>query len=110
MSGFARLCFFFFIISCLGCAQKPIKKQNLKWQSFVLDEDLSQFQVLNGTADYYVENNTIVGVSTIGSPNTFLCTRELYSDFILEFEVWADPQLNSGVQFRSNRFDDKMDG
>ena len=37
----------------------------------------------------------------LGSPNTFLCTKEEFGDFILEFEVKNDPELNSGVQFRS---------
>jgi hypothetical protein len=43
----------------------------------------------------------IVGQAVDGSPNTFLCTNETYGDFILEFDVLVDPNLNSGVQFRS---------
>lgn len=48
----------------------------------------------------------IVGTSTRGTPNTFLCTKVDYADFILEFEVKVDPLLNSGVQFRSLCFDE----
>ena len=55
----------------------------------------------SGTANYAVEDGTIVGTAVLGSPNSFLCTNREYGDFILEFEVKVDPELNSGVQIRS---------
>jgi hypothetical protein len=55
----------------------------------------------NGTAAYRVENGTIVGKTTEGSPNSFLCTEKDYGDFELEFDVKIDSPLNSGVQLRS---------
>lgn len=55
----------------------------------------------NGTATYRVEDGAIVGKTTKGSPNSFLCTDEGYADFELKFEVKVDPRLNSGVQIRS---------
>ncbi|MHB8970983.1 MAG: 3-keto-disaccharide hydrolase [Pirellulaceae bacterium] len=55
----------------------------------------------NGTATYRVEDGTIVGKTSEGSPNSFLCTDKDYSDFDLQFEVKVADQLNSGVQFRS---------
>lgn len=55
----------------------------------------------NGTATYRVEEGTIVGKTTEGSPNSFLCTDKDYSDFELLFEVKVDDRLNSGVQIRS---------
>lgn len=54
-----------------------------------------------GTADFRVEDNMIIGTSKTGVPNTFLCTEATYGDFILEYEVWIEPGLNSGVQIRS---------
>jgi len=47
----------------------------------------------------------IVGTTAEGSPNSFLCTKKSYGDFILEFEVKVDPELNSGVQIRSHRYE-----
>ena len=44
------------------------------------------------------------------SPNSFLCTEEHFGDFILEFETLADPVVNSGVQIRSNSFDEYRNG
>jgi hypothetical protein len=55
----------------------------------------------NGTASYRVIEGTIVGRTSEGSPNSFLCTREEFGDFELEFEVRVDNRLNSGVQIRS---------
>ena len=55
----------------------------------------------NGTATYRVEEGTMVGKTSTGSPNSFLCTAKEYGDFELEFEVKVDSRLNSGVQIRS---------
>jgi hypothetical protein len=55
-----------------------------------------------GTAEYRVEDGCIVGKTVEGSPNTFLCTTRDYADFVLEFEVKCDPELNSGCQIRSH--------
>lgn len=59
----------------------------------------------NGTATYRVEDNTIVGTTADGSPNSFLCTDKLYDNFELLFEVKVDNELNSGVQIRSSTKD-----
>ncbi|GAL80656.1 probable secreted glycosyl hydrolase [Algibacter lectus] len=64
-------------------------------------KNLDGWKQLNGKAKYKVINNEIVGISTLKTPNSFLCSVEEYSDFILEFEVIVDPVVNSGVQFRS---------
>ncbi len=55
----------------------------------------------NGTATYRVEGDTIVGKTSTGRANSFLCTDRLYGDFELTFEVKLDAGLNSGVQIRS---------
>ena len=38
--------------------------------------------------------------------NSFLCTEKDYGDFVLELEFKVDPALNSGVQIRSQCFDE----
>jgi len=72
------------------------------WKSLFNGEDMSGWEIKNGTAKYHIADNAIVGTSRTGTPNTFLCTKEIYSDFILELEVMVTPGLNSGIQFRSN--------
>ncbi len=51
----------------------------------------------NGTATYRIAGEAIVGKTTKGGPNSFLCTDKLYDDFELTFEVKVDNALNSGA-------------
>ncbi len=73
-------------------------------------KNLDGWKILNGTADFKVENGIIVGTSKINTPNTFLATEEIFSDFILEYEAKIDPSLNAGVQIRSLSTPDYKDG
>lgn len=57
----------------------------------------------NGTATYKVEDGAVVGTTSEGSPNSFMCTKKKYGDFELEFEVKVHDKLNSGVQIRSQQ-------
>jgi hypothetical protein len=63
---------------------------------------LAGFDRHNGTASYAVEDGQIVGRTSEGSPNSFLCTQKEYGNFELTFEVKVDDELNSGVQIRSS--------
>ncbi len=76
------------------------------WQPLFDGKSLDGWRQFGGDADYRVEDGTIVGTSVADSPNSFLASERSYDDFILEFEVLVDPQLNSGVQFRSHVRDD----
>lgn len=72
------------------------------WQSLLKNAELSNFQKLNGEAEFIYENNILTGITKKNTPNTFLATKAKYTDFILEFEVKIEYGMNSGVQFRSN--------
>lgn len=63
-----------------------------------------------GAAEYRVEDGSIVGATRPDQPNTFLCTDETFSDFILELDFKIDPALNSGVQIRSESRPDYKNG
>ncbi|HMQ50406.1 MAG TPA: DUF1080 domain-containing protein [Saprospiraceae bacterium] len=86
---------------CYMCLTVVAKSQDAPWVALYNGKDLSNFQVLNGQAEFKADNEAIIGICKSGEPNSFLATKTEYSDFILEFEVWVDPALNSGVQFRS---------
>lgn len=73
-------------------------------------EDLEGWTQRNGTATYRVADNCIVGKTNEGSPNSFLCTDQVYGDFELSFDVKVDSALNSGVQIRSQTEGGKPDG
>lgn len=62
-----------------------------------------------GQASFAAKDGAIVGHSVPKTPNSFLCTKKTYSDFVLEYEYKCDNALNSGVQIRSNVFDKKTE-
>ncbi len=96
-------------ISFIGCNTAGQKEKD-GWEELFNGENLNGWKQLNGSAEYTVEDGAIAGTTVTKSPNSFLCTEKKFNDFILEFEVWADPSVNSGVQFRSNSFKDHNDG
>ena len=63
-----------------------------------------------GKAAYTVEDGALVGRTVLGEKNSFLCPPKEYADFVLEFETWVDPKVNSGVQVRSASRPDYKDG
>lgn len=71
------------------------------WTPLFDGRTLAGWEQRNGSATYRVEEGAIVGRTAPGSPNSFLCTRGIYDDFELRFEVKLDEGLNSGVQVRS---------
>lgn len=77
-----------------------------KTKSIFNGRSLRGWEVLNGTAEFKVEDNVIVGVSTTKTPTTFLATKKEYTNFILEYEYQIGEGLNSGVQIRSHNTKD----
>lgn len=65
------------------------------------DRDLTGWEQHGGRAVYGVENGAIVGRTVAGTPNSFLCTKRAYTNFIFQFEFEIRAGMNSGVQFRS---------
>lgn len=84
----------FFLISSNIFAQA-------QWKELFNGTDLKGWSKKNGNAEYKIVNKTIVGISQMNTPNTFLCTDETYGDFVLELEVKVESGLNSGIQIRS---------
>ncbi|MBC20073.1 MAG: hypothetical protein CMJ74_07410 [Planctomycetaceae bacterium] len=89
--------FFLGVVDCISAAEQ----QDNGWVPLFDGTTLNGWEQKNGTAHYRIEDGAIVGKTTDGSPNSFLCTTKDYADFELEFEVKCDPRLNSGVQIRS---------
>ncbi len=74
------------------------------WKNLVTGNDLSGWVQRGGKAKYKAEHGTITGSTVLGTPNSFLCTEKEYGDFELELEFKVTPELNSGVQIRSECF------
>ncbi|MCF6222459.1 MAG: DUF1080 domain-containing protein [Flavobacteriaceae bacterium] len=99
----------FFILALLvGCNE--IKKDDTPWVEIFDGKTLNGWSIKGGDAKYEVENEAIVGTSTMNTPNTFLTSDKMYGDFILELEYKVDPLLNSGIQIRSNSYPYYRDG
>lgn len=81
-----------------------------KWEPLFNGKNLKGWKKVNGKAEYKIVDGTIVGISKLNTPNTFLATEKNYGDFILEFDFKVDDGLNSGVQFRSLSLKDYQDG
>ncbi|MEN8201019.1 MAG: DUF1080 domain-containing protein [Bacteroidota bacterium] len=95
------------IILCLAMlGTMSLKAQ--EWVELFNGKNLKGWEKLDGTAEYRVENGEVIGTSQTDTPNTFLATKKVYGDFILEYEMKMDRGLNSGVQFRS--VDTQADG
>ena len=90
-----------FAVSCGGPAQR-----SAKWVNLFDGKTLDGWVQRGGVAKYQVKNGTIVGTTVLNTPNSFLCTKKNYSDFILEVEFKVDEKLNSGIQIRSNVYDE----
>ncbi|MEQ8474167.1 MAG: DUF1080 domain-containing protein [Marinoscillum sp.] len=80
------------------------------WTPLFNGMDLSGWESQGGKAKYQIVDGVIVGTAVLNSPNTFLCSKETYGDFILELRVFLSNHLNSGIQFRSNLIDQVVRG
>lgn len=74
------------------------------WVELIDGKDLSNWENIVGTAPFTLEEDgVLVGRSKLEPAHSFLATREIYGDFILELEFMSDPWLNSGIQIRCPR-------
>lgn len=89
------------ILSLLFLATLALAASAQEWQPLFNGKNLSGWKQAGGKARYAVEDGTIVGRPVADTPNSFLCTKKSYGDFILEFDFKVSDGVNSGVQFRS---------
>lgn len=78
--------------------------QDSKFKPLFNGKNFSGWVQQGGVAKYRVEDGVIIGEAVAGTPNSFMCTKRLYRNFVLEYEYKCDSTLNSGVQFRSNAY------
>ena len=80
------------------------------WTDLIDGQSLEGWTQRGGKANYEVQDGAIVGSSVPNTPNSFLCTEKDYGDFELQLEFKVDPQLNSGIQIRSQSLDHYKNG
>jgi hypothetical protein len=90
----------------LGLALAATAHAQDGFQPLFNGKDIDGWVQRGGKAKYTVEDGMIVGRSVPNTSNSFLCTPRDYGDFILEVDFKVDEGLNSGVQVRSQCFDE----
>lgn len=101
--------FAFLSLACLAAAPLVASPLAAAEEGFVPLFDgktLDGWEQHGGKAKYEVVDGMIVGSSVPNTPNSFLCTKLAYANFVLEYEFKVDSALNSGVQFRAEVFPD----
>lgn len=93
---------------CFVCSFSPVSSQ--EWQSLFDGKSLEGWTQRGGKAIYEVQGDRIVGKTVPNTPNSFLCTNKAYGDFELELEFKVHPELNSGIQIRSNSLKEYRNG
>jgi len=79
--------------------------QEGNWTTLFNGNDFTGWEQHSGKAEYRVEDGCVVGKTVAGTGNSFMCTTKEYANFILEFEFKVPEGMNSGVQFRSLRYE-----
>jgi len=110
MWGYQMKRIYLMILAVLISLSSLGNRLNMEWEYLFNGKDLDGWEQRGGQAEYIVENESIVGISGENQPNTFLCTKVRYSNFILELDFWVDDRMNSGIQIRSNSLDSYMNG
>ena len=73
------------------------------WVDFFDGKTLQGWRQHNGTATCRAVDGEIVGETSEGSPNPFLCTTRDYGSFEMEFDVKVHDRLNTGIIVHSPR-------
>lgn len=94
------------VLAAFGAGTAAEKPGEAGWVNLCNGKDLEGWVQRGGKARYRVEDGQIVGTSVPNTPNSFLCTKRDYADFILDLEFKVQEGLNSGVQVRSQCFDE----
>jgi hypothetical protein len=101
--GFRRLLPLIALVGAIF-ASASVHAADAGWVNLFDGKTLDGWEQHSGKALYRVEDGAIVGKTVINTQNSFLCTKKIYGDFILEFEFKVAPDMNSGVQFRSEYY------
>jgi len=104
MIVYCRRLFLFVFLLVVSVA--PVVADEPAWKPLFDGRTLDGWKQRGGVAKYTVEDGQVVGTCVPNTGNSFLCTDRDYGDFILELEFKVDPKLNSGIQIRSQVFDE----
>lgn len=106
MSKINSWCFKLILVSCnlLFLNSCSNAGNYIPWEYLQKENSLEGWHIKGGNARYRVEEGVIIGTTKKETPNTFLTSDAVYTDFILELDYKVDSTMNSGIQIRSNSF------
>ena len=67
--------------------------QQANWTNLFNGKNLDGWEQKGGRAKFSVENGDIIGVTVANTPNSFLCTKQSYGDFILELQLKVEDNM-----------------
>lgn len=105
--------FYVFVVTIFVLASVTVfagNRLNAEWENLFNGENLDGWEILNGKHDFKIVDGMIVGTTVVGQPNGFLCTKNTYSNFVLELEFLVDEAMNSGIMIRGLSKKDYMNG
>lgn len=100
------------VVSILFILSIPVfsgNRLNSEWEMLFDGKSLDGWEQRGGQAKYEVKDGCIVGTTVLNTPNSFLCTKNTYANFVLEVDFFVD-DMNSGIQIRSESRKDYQDG
>ncbi|GAB3664090.1 DUF1080 domain-containing protein [Echinicola sediminis] len=87
--------------SCQGNSANSSSTTDDGWTTLFDGKSLEGWKSLGGEAEFVIEDEAIVGISKVNTPNTFLSTEKEYTDYILELDLKIEDETsNSGVMTR----------
>ena len=89
---------FMLLLLFAACDQQ---KNNEEWEDLLVKQNFEDFEMLEGEGEWYFEDSILIGECLIGNPNSYLCTKKSYSDFVMELDFQVGNKINSGVQVRT---------
>lgn len=96
------LCLASVLLVCVSRGMSAEQTDPADWEPLFDGKTLDGWEVLEGEGKFFVDDGAIVGESTAGVKGSYLCTKEIFDNFVLELEFKIDEGLNSGVQIRSD--------
>ncbi len=107
IAHYAMLCVIGWL--ALGCRAKDSNEAAQEgFQPLFNGQNMDGWVVKGGEGNFYIEDGMIVGETATGHTNSFLATTREYTDFVLELDFKVDPDINTGVQIRSDVHSDSV--
>ena len=89
-----------YLLCCLLAVPAFALAQDAGFSPLFNGKDLNGWATYGGSAPFRVSGGEVVSTSLRENENTFLCTEELFGDFVLELEFFNEAPMNSGVMAR----------